>query len=347
MTQYELTFFETDCQEFDQYIDIFTAANLGDADQIGSLLARDSKLVNQTNAKHWTPLMSSAYAGHHNCVSYLLTQGADPLLKTTTTNQLNYAENNLLCLAAKCSKDHVIRILLNFSNELKTNYLNLRDDRTGSTPLFCTAHFGYHMAALELLRAGAKTEIINEKQFGRTALLQACANGHELVVQSLLKFNADVDAIDLNGDSAMSLAQAKDHYKIVDLLDHYHAKNLNKMISAVKLNVKQGTSATGAETATIRVSISKGPAELEKMKPEKKPKPKSQAAGKLKLPNLEAALIESDLAKYYDNFLQRNCDMTIFLTLTEHELKSVYDIKLFGPRRKLFLLIKKLRNVYL
>ena len=64
------------------------------------------------------------------------------------------------------------------------------------------------------------------------------------------------------------------------------------------------------------------------------------------LPGLQRALIEADLGKYWTNFDSRNCDITVFLTLSEDDLKKNYDIKLFGPRRKLSILIKQLRVAY-
>ena len=189
---------------------------------------------------------------------------------------------------------------------------------------------------------------------GRTPLLQACADGHELVVESLLKFNADLNAIDINGDTALSLAQARDYFKIVDVLDTYAVRNLSGKLSEIGIvknelkNIKRTQSLT--ERCNNQVSIGSGPAEMNRIKPEngKKSGERVKKADKrLPLPSLEGALVENDLDKYFDNFSKRNCDMTIFLTLTEHELKTVYDIKLFGPRRKISMLIKQLKTMYL
>ena len=259
---------------------------------------------------------------------------------------------NLLSLAAKCSNCHIIQILLNCP-QIKSK-INDRDVQTGAALLFSTANFGYHTAAIELLHAGAKTEIINNMVSGRTPLLQACADGHELVVESLLKFNADLNAIDINGDTALSLAQARDYLKIVDVLNTYAVRNLSGKLSEIGnvknelRNIKKTQSLT--ERCNNQVSIGSGPAEMNRIKPEngkKSGEKVKKADNRLPLPSLEGALVENDLDKYFDNFSKRNCDMTIFLTLTEHELKTVYDIKLFGPRRKISMLIKQLKTIYL
>jgi len=319
-------------------IDIFTASNIGDMHQVKKLLQKNPNSLNKFNSRNWNALMYACYSGHLDIVNFLLNNGAE----ATPIDQKSNTSINLLSLASKCSNSHIIKTLLN--NVKIKSKINDRCLKTGATSLFLASSFGYHVVVLELLNSGAKTEIISEKTYGRTPLLQACANGHELVVESLLKFNADMGAIDTNGDTAMALAEKRNFHQIVDLLDTYAVRNLNKGFSGLSAGNKNIRKTQSLDT----VSIGAGPAEMNRIKPKILKKPERKKVEKQKvLPDLRKTLINNGLEKYFDNFLCKNCDMTIFLTLTEEELKTVYGVKLFGPRRKLSMLIKNLKAQYL
>ena len=116
-----------------------------------------------------------------------------------------------------------------------------------------------------------------------------------------MKFNADLDAIDINGDTALSLAQARDYFKIVDVLDTYAVRNLSGKLSEIGIvknelkNIKRTQSLT--ERCNNQVSIGSGPAEMNRIKPEngkKSGERVKKADRRLPLPSLEGALDEND-----------------------------------------------------
>ena len=68
-----------------------------------------------------------------------------------------------------------------------------------------------------LLDAGAKVNAIDTvEQF--TPLMHAAAEGQTEVVKVLLKYKADPDLKDVDGDTALSFAAQKGHREVIRLL---------------------------------------------------------------------------------------------------------------------------------
>lgn len=90
-------------------------------------------------------------------------------------------------------------------------------DISGRTPLWWAAHRG-HASSLEwLLEKGAKVNIEAGEGYG-TALYAASLNGHEKVVDILIRSDADINAeVGLLG-TALQAASSKGHEKVVQIL---------------------------------------------------------------------------------------------------------------------------------
>lgn len=89
------------------------------------------------------------------------------------------------------------------------------------TPLMSACNRGYYEVARYLVESGAKIDFA--ARFGkygeRTPLMQAAFNGHEDIVKLLVEKGADTGFANGKGDTALSLAAAKGHKKIVSLLE--------------------------------------------------------------------------------------------------------------------------------
>lgn len=153
-----------------------------------------------------------------------------------------------------------------------------------------------------------------------------------------MKYDANISVVDLNGDTVFTLCQNE---RIVDLLDvAFMKQNRENSRNHASLGLVTG--------AFENLSIIQGPRLFnQKVEAEKITTIIKNPKNPDNLPVLLDVLEKEGLGKYLKNFQARNCDFNVFLTLNEKDLKEVYDIKLFGPRRKLFLLIKKMRNTYL
>ena len=312
-------------------LDLHQASAIGAYEYISDNWIYLKNQLNKRNSKKWTPIMYACFFGYNDLVSFFLLQGAD--VKFSLHSSKSYFEPNLLILAAKSDNDSVIKTLL--QHPMLKAQINAKSN--SETALFVACSLGHHLSALQLLKNGADPEIISEHNDGKTALLQAIAFDHEQVVKVLLKYKADIAARDLNGNSTYSLNQ---NDRILDLLDVASMKHSRE-------NVRKSMGLNLVTNGFENLSIVAGPKEMSEKYKTKIKQEQISGLRHQNLPNLESVLNEEGLSKHINNFTQRNCDINIFLTLTEQELKNVYDIKLFGPRRKIFMLIAKLREAYL
>merc|ERR1711871_1144055 len=74
---------------------------------------------------------------------------------------------------------------------------------------------GWDMARLFLLNGA---DVNRTDKEGRTALMIACREGHEKVVESLLYFGSNIDATDWGGRTALMLAASKGRTGVVNIL---------------------------------------------------------------------------------------------------------------------------------
>ena len=161
-----------------------------------------------------TPLLSAAQNGHASTVEALLAAGADADFVWGSDGE------SALFAAAKGNFLETIDVLLPHASVDKPSTY-------GWTPLIAAAHHGHAEAVQALLTAGAAVER-GDAHFGRTALMKASYAGHTKVQALLLaKGNeggggggggANVDAVDLDGCSALWFAAHRGVAKAVALL---------------------------------------------------------------------------------------------------------------------------------
>ena len=164
---------------------LLRAAAAGDSDLVYTFVS-DGAFVDIADADGQTPLMAAIVASHSDIVTLLLDRKANPNL------------------AVK------------------------RGQQQGMTPLLFAAERGNTDILLKLLKQGALPNLQDVK--GRSALMLAAASGHEQAVETLLlhrpdpKFNADVNAKDAAGQTALDYARLKRNEAIIARLKKAGAK---------------------------------------------------------------------------------------------------------------------------
>lgn len=148
------------------------------------------------------------YAADRNdleSMQFLLKHGADG-------NVRKRDGSTLLIRASSCNDDAKVRILL--KNHVDVNAA----DNNGFTALMYLASWGKEALVSQLLKSGAS--INTQNRFGDTALLYCVEENLEAprVVQLLLKAGADSDRKNLDGKSALDVAEKKGYRESIRIL---------------------------------------------------------------------------------------------------------------------------------
>ena len=88
---------------------------------------------------------------------------------------------------------------------------------SGFSPLHYASFYGFKEVAVELLKASANVDALDNN--GRTPLMYAAANGNKEVAVLLLDYGADTSIVDASQYSSKMLAQAKAMWDVVKLID--------------------------------------------------------------------------------------------------------------------------------
>ncbi|XP_037393610.1 ankyrin repeat and SOCS box protein 2-like isoform X7 [Pygocentrus nattereri] len=195
----------------DGWTPLHEAAYYGQIDCLTILLAAAPWMINSKTLKNQTPLILAVSRGHLACMKYLLKNGADPGIPTTSNDTPLYeacatfnvqmvqllvqygADVNQKCLdgwtvlheAVTQNNQEICEILLDYGAMVCSPNLY------GVTPLFLAAQCGCVKVLKFLLKNGA--DINSEAKDGATALYEACRNGHTEIVELLLSQSADAN----------------------------------------------------------------------------------------------------------------------------------------------------------
>ena len=148
-----------------------------------------------------------------------------------------------------------------------------------------------------------------EHHLGLTPLMWASNEGHEKVVEVLVSFGADVDySHPMTGQTALSLANAKRHWGVVQRLSHRRPPDLLFNPPQVRFHYEND----------------------------------HQQQRNLPVTDLEGFLKSVGLVKYHPMLMSKGIDMAKFVRMNDGELKSA-GVELIGPRKKMLAAIANYR----
>lgn len=180
--------------------------------------------LNPYNGRGPTALMYAASAGHGPIVSFLLENGANIHVRSSsftpieTPHGTDYIEefgHSALTLAIDFGNSHITQILV--EHWMFTEGSDSKD-RFNRTPLMFAAAGGLPETVLSLIENGA--EINATTKVGGTALIYAAAMGRLDCVKLLLQHGADKDIRNDNGYTAYSVAQERGHTSVAEYINN-------------------------------------------------------------------------------------------------------------------------------
>lgn len=209
-------------------------ASLHGHDAIVQILLKvkcEKNIVDVVDSLGFSALLIATSKGHKGCISVLIENGADILLK-------NNVKSSVIHEAAYNGQDDVLRLFLNkipdtFKKEFINSFTEI-DDETEffqtspeamqatmlsgvfkmETPLYCAANSD---VAKLLLKCGAEVNLKNS--FNETPLHRSAKYGNLDVAATLVSWNGcEVDPVDCWGSTPLSSAVVLNYPDIVDLL---------------------------------------------------------------------------------------------------------------------------------
>ena len=191
-------------QVFDKFL-IHQSVSSGDIETLRYLLDHGAKVDQRSIIDQATSLHIASYSGDEAITRLLLARGAD-------INAPLIGGNTPLHMALASGQIAIAKLLLVHGAEPNVNLSS-----KGGAALHIAARAGFASMVELLLQRGADINA-RENSNHATALIEAARYGHVLVVEILLRFGADVAKRDLDGRSALDVAQKQGRTKIVDLL---------------------------------------------------------------------------------------------------------------------------------
>jgi ankyrin repeat protein len=169
---------------------LLQAADKGDAKAVAALLDRGAD-PNTVDKNGHTLLMIAAAQGHEDLAKLLIARKADIARRTSSGD-------TALMLASFKGQLPIVRLLVEHGAQI---------NQAGWTPLHFGAFEGKAAVVKYLLDKGAEKDALAPN--GYTALLLAMRNGHMDAARELLYADADVSIKGARGETALSLAKAK------------------------------------------------------------------------------------------------------------------------------------------
>lgn len=167
--------------------------------------------INSYLDNSWTALMNAAFNGSLDAITYLLQNGANPLIE--------YDCHNVIMCVCNCSEIsneldllNCLKLLANFDS-IDIN----SKDRTGLTALMYACSNGWLKLVEFLVDHGADIEL-KDHQSGETALFFAVRMNHVNIVKFLLSKGADKNATDKKCQTVLRIAENKNMVQILNLL---------------------------------------------------------------------------------------------------------------------------------
>jgi len=195
----------------DLQLTLITACTTNNVSEITRVLKSGTVNINSYLHNSWTALMHAAFNGSLDAVTYLLQNGADPLLE--------YDCHNVIMCVCNCTRIsneldllNCLKLLANFDS-IDIN----SKDRTGLTALMYACSNGWLKLVEFLVDHGADIEL-KDHQSGETALFFAVRINHVNIVKYLLSKGADKNATDKKCQTVHRIAENKNMVDILNLL---------------------------------------------------------------------------------------------------------------------------------
>ncbi|XP_063924811.1 uncharacterized protein LOC135138743 [Zophobas morio] len=122
---------------------------------------------------------------------------------------------NILFFAALHGYAEAFKILFSSSSS-SNNEVNFSVEFDGSTPLIIASREGHETVVEYLVKYGAEINRINK--YGETPLYAASSRGHEKIVEFLVKCGAEINRVYIYGGTPLHAASSRGHEKIVEFL---------------------------------------------------------------------------------------------------------------------------------
>ncbi|XP_022177779.1 ankyrin repeat, SAM and basic leucine zipper domain-containing protein 1-like isoform X2 [Myzus persicae] len=198
-------------EEEDFQLTLKTACATNNVSEINRILKSGTVNINSYLHNSWTALMHAAFNGALDAVTYLLQNGADPLLEFDCHNVI-MCVCNCTCISNESDLLNCLKLLANFDSI----DINSRD-RTGLTALMYACSNGWLKLVEFLVDHGADIEL-KDHESGETALFFAVRINHVNIVKFLLSKGADKDATDNKCQTVHRIAENKNMVDILNLL---------------------------------------------------------------------------------------------------------------------------------
>lgn len=151
-----------------------------------------------------TLIFQASLEGNTQIVQNALNEGFDP-------NSVDENNRTALMLAAYNGHIEVVKLLIN-----KGANVNFADE-IDRTALMYASTGPFVNTVLTLLEAGAEPNLI-EKEENWTAAMMASAEGQLEVLKTLVTYGADLDMVDIDGESSLDFASSNGHSTVVEYI---------------------------------------------------------------------------------------------------------------------------------
>ena len=151
-----------------------------------------------------TLIFQAALEGNIQIVQDALNNGFDP-------NTIDENKRTALMLAAYNGNTEIVKLLINKGVEV--NFM----DEIDRTALMYASTGPFVNTVITLLEAGAEPNLI-EKEENWTAAMMASSEGQLEVLKTLIAYGADLDMVDVDGESSLDFASSKGHTAVVEYI---------------------------------------------------------------------------------------------------------------------------------
>ncbi|WP_319481311.1 ankyrin repeat domain-containing protein [uncultured Draconibacterium sp.] len=151
-----------------------------------------------------TLIFQASLEGKIQIVQNALNKGFDP-------NTIDENKRTALMLAAYNGNTEIVKLLIHQGANVNSS------DEINRTALMYASTGPFVNTVLTLLEAGAEPNLI-EKEENWTAAMMASAEGQLEVLKTLVTYGADLDMVDIDGESSLDFANSNGHSAVAQYI---------------------------------------------------------------------------------------------------------------------------------